>query len=180
MYIPVLTLNSWVISRPPNWTTNVKIFLLYLRPLIWGKRWASLEILESRKWLLAATFCKGSMQSEHNQNTLHWQWATVRLLQGGHWLTVGQAFKTLVRLYYQNGEVTEGPVGKWASSGPMLARNRPVKLLPLMTGMLEGASQPMRPNPTTERSFRNQSLLKLFTQTSGEKTHTPNCHQHKP
>ncbi len=94
MYIPVLKLNSWVISRPPNWIINVKKFLLYLRPLIWGKRWASLEILESRKWLLAATFCKGSMQSEHNQNMLHWQWATVRLLQGGHWLTVGQAFKT--------------------------------------------------------------------------------------
>ncbi len=91
-----------------------------------------------------------------------------------------QSGRELVRLYYQNGEVTEGPVGKWASSGPMLARNRPVKLLPLMTGMLEGASQPMRPNPTTERSLRNQSLLKLFTQTSGEKTHTPNCHQHKP
>jgi len=60
----------------------------------------------------------------------------------------------------QNGEVRAGPVGKCASSGPMLPRNNPVKLFPLMSGKLEGASHPMSPNPITEKSLLNQSLLK--------------------
>lgn len=62
---------------------------------------------------------------------------------------------------YQNSEVRAGPVGQWASSAPMLWKKRPVKLLPLMAGMLEGASQPIKPNPITFKSVLSQSLSKL-------------------
>lgn len=43
----------------------------------------------------------------------------------------------------------------------MLSKKSPVRLLPLIAGMLEGASHPMRPNPITFRSVRSQSLSKL-------------------
>jgi hypothetical protein len=59
--------------------------------------------------------------------------------------------------YYQNWEVRAGGVGKWASSSPMLEKKRPVRLLPLITGTLEGAIHPMSPNPITFRSRRSQS-----------------------
>ena len=62
---------------------------------------------------------------------------------------------------HQNGESTAGPVGQCASSGPMLLKNRDVRLCPLIAGMLDGASQPINPNPITDRSLRNQSRAKL-------------------
>ena len=62
---------------------------------------------------------------------------------------------------YQNGEVRGGPVGKWASSVPILSKKSPVKLFPLITGMLEGAIQPINPNPITLKSVLSQSLSKL-------------------
>ena len=42
----------------------------------------------------------------------------------------------------------------------MLSKNSPVKLFPLITGMLDGAIHPMSPNPITFRSLRSQSLSK--------------------
>lgn len=44
----------------------------------------------------------------------------------------------------------------------MLEKNSPVKLSPLINGMLDGASQPIKPNPITLRSFLSQSLGKLL------------------
>ena len=49
----------------------------------------------------------------------------------------------------QKDEVRAGGVGKWASSAPMLSKKRPVRLLPLIAGTLECASQPINPNPMT-------------------------------
>lgn len=43
----------------------------------------------------------------------------------------------------------------------MLEKKRPVRLLPLMAGMLDGANHPISPNPITFRSVRSQSLSKL-------------------
>lgn len=65
-----------------------------------------------------------------------------------------------VIIHSQKSEVRAGPVGQWASSFPMLPKKRPVRLLPLMTGMLEGASQPIKPNPITLKSLRSQFLSK--------------------
>lgn len=62
-----------------------------------------------------------------------------------------------VTIHSQNWEVTGGGVGKWASSSPMLEKKRPVRLLPLMTGTLDGPIHPMRPKPITLRSLRSQS-----------------------
>lgn len=42
----------------------------------------------------------------------------------------------------------------------MLEKKSPVKLLPLITGMLDGASHPINPNPITLKSLRSQSLSK--------------------
>ena len=62
----------------------------------------------------------------------------------------------------QNSEVRAGGVGKWASSAPMLSKKSPVRLLPLIAGMLEGAIQPINPNPITLKSVLSQSLWKLL------------------
>jgi hypothetical protein len=43
----------------------------------------------------------------------------------------------------------------------MLSKKRPLKLLPPIAGMLDGASHPINPNPITFRSLRSQSLSKL-------------------
>lgn len=67
---------------------------------------------------------------------------------------------------YQNWEVRAGGVGKWASSAPMLSKKRPVKLLPSIAGMLDGANHPINPNPITLKSLRSQSLWKLLFSTS--------------
>ena len=67
---------------------------------------------------------------------------------------------------HQNWEVTGGGVGKWASSWPMLEKKSPVRLLPLMTGTLEGPIHPMSPKPITLRSLRSQSRGNLQTTTS--------------
>ena len=42
----------------------------------------------------------------------------------------------------------------------MLEKKRPVRLLPSMAGMLEGANHAISPNPITFRSVRSQSLSK--------------------
>lgn len=76
---------------------------------------------------------------------------------------------------YQNWEVSAGGVGKWASSAPMLSKKRPVKLLPLIAGMLDGANHPINPNPITLKSLRSQSLSKLIFPTS---PHTRANHNH--
>lgn len=65
--------------------------------------------------------------------------------------------KCHVTNHSQNWEVSAGGEGKWASSSPMLEKKSPVRLLPLMSGMLDGASHPMSPNPITFRSLRSQS-----------------------
>lgn len=57
-----------------------------------------------------------------------------------------------------------GPVGKWDSSVPMLEKKSPVKLLPLMAGMLDGAIHPIKPKPITLKSVLSQSLSKLHNQ----------------
>ena len=62
----------------------------------------------------------------------------------------------------QNCELRGGGVGKWASSAPMLSKKRPVRLLPLIAGTLDGASHPINPNPITLKSLRSQSLSKLL------------------
>lgn len=61
----------------------------------------------------------------------------------------------------QNCEVRAGGVGKWASSVPILSKKSPVRLLPSIAGMLDGANQPINPNPITLKSLRSQSLWKL-------------------
>ena len=76
---------------------------------------------------------------------------------------------------YQNWEVRAGGVGKWASSAPMLSKKRPVKLLPSIAGMLDGANHPINPNPITLKSLRSQSLWKLLFPTS---PHTRANHNH--
>lgn len=43
----------------------------------------------------------------------------------------------------------------------MLPKKSPVKLSPLIAGMLDGASHPINPNPITFKSLRSQSLSKL-------------------
>ena len=43
---------------------------------------------------------------------------------------------------------------------PILSKKRPLKLLPLIAGMLEGASHPIKPNPITFKSLLSQSLSK--------------------
>lgn len=72
--------------------------------------------------------------------------------------------KCHVTNHNQNCEVTAGGVGKWASSVPMLSKKRPVRLFPFIAGMLDGASHPISPNPTTFKSLLNQFLSKLLTQ----------------
>lgn len=69
-------------------------------------------------------------------------------------------------------------MGKWESSDPMLWKNSPVKLLPLIAGMLEGASHPIKPNPITLKSFLSQSLSKLPKQErrKDETSHPTNVH----
>ena len=42
----------------------------------------------------------------------------------------------------------------------MLSKKSPVKLLPSITGMLDGANHPINPNPITLKSFLSQSLSK--------------------
>ena len=42
----------------------------------------------------------------------------------------------------------------------MLPKKSPVKLSPLIAGMLDGASHPINPNPITFKSLRSQSLSK--------------------
>jgi hypothetical protein len=44
----------------------------------------------------------------------------------------------------------------------MLEKKSPVRLLPLINGMLDGASHPMSPNPITFRSLRSQSRGNLI------------------
>ena len=46
--------------------------------------------------------------------------------------------------------MSAGPVGKCASSSPMILKKILVKISPFMVGMLEGVSHPMRPKPITE------------------------------
>jgi hypothetical protein len=43
----------------------------------------------------------------------------------------------------------------------MLPKNRPVRLLPLINGKLDGAIHPISPNPITDKSFLSQFLWKL-------------------
>jgi hypothetical protein len=43
----------------------------------------------------------------------------------------------------------------------MLSKKRPVRLFPFIAGMLDGASHPISPNPTTFKSLLNQFLSKL-------------------
>lgn len=69
---------------------------------------------------------------------------------------------------YQNWEVRAGGEGKCASSAPMLSKNSPVKLFPLITGMLDGAIHPISANPITFRSLRSQSLSKLHSPTQNQ------------
>jgi hypothetical protein len=56
----------------------------------------------------------------------------------------------------------------------MLPKNRPVRLLPLINGKLDGAIHPISPNPITDRSFLNQFLWKLHV--TSPQHHT----QHEP
>lgn len=101
---------------------------------------------------------------QFNQTPLSWNQESTKLLTNQIWITT-----------YQNWEVREGPVGQWASSSPMLWKKSPVRLFPLMTGILDGASQPIRPNPMTLKSVRSQFLSKLVSwkdnhQVRGRKT----------
>jgi hypothetical protein len=45
----------------------------------------------------------------------------------------------------------------------MLSKKRPVRLFPFIAGMLDGASHPISPNPTTFKSLLNQFLSKQVT-----------------
>ena len=81
-------------------------------------------------------------------------------------LASGVSLELWISLAHQNWEVTGGGVGKWASSCPMLEKKSPVRLLPLMTGTLEGPIHPMSPKPITLRSLRSQSRGNLQTTTS--------------
>lgn len=82
---------------------------------------------------------------------------------GGYikWILLGLGEIWAVRWTDQKEEYRDGPVGKWESSSEMLWKKSPVKLLPLITGTLDGAIHPINPNPITFRSVRSQFLSKL-------------------
>jgi hypothetical protein len=63
----------------------------------------------------------------------------------------------------------------------MLSKKSPVKLLPSIAGMLDGANHPINPNPITFRSVRSQFLSKLpqiYNTTQQKVNH--HRHQEKP